>query len=84
MHDCNLKLDFTQDILTSAAALTEALAFAGKFEEARQVLREAWARRGKERNPWMVGGMLVWAERLSMSLPGTHSADMKPGPATAA
>lgn len=74
--NCNINLDFTQDILPATAALTEALAFAGKFEEAREVLTKGWGLRGRESNPWMIGALLIWAERLNLTLHGDHAADI--------
>ena len=73
---CNINLDFTQDILPASAALSEALAFSGNFEQARSTLLTGWALRGRESNPWMIGAMLVWAQRLSLTLDQEHAADI--------
>ncbi len=73
--DIATRLEFTQDILPSAAALVEHLVFVGLTEKARQILASAWQKRGKERNSWMIGVLSAWGVRLGVALDSPQEQD---------
>jgi DNA-binding CsgD family transcriptional regulator/tetratricopeptide (TPR) repeat protein len=68
-----ISLDFSQDILPSSIALIESQTFSGQLGKARFTLAKAWQMRGLEVNSWMIGGLLVWGDRLGVALEGGPS-----------
>jgi DNA-binding CsgD family transcriptional regulator len=72
------KLEFTQDVLPSAAALVEHLVFAGQTTKARQTLLHTWQKKGQERNSWMIGVLSAWGARLGVVLDAAHDQGESP------
>jgi DNA-binding CsgD family transcriptional regulator len=55
-------------ILPSAFSLIENYWLQSKFEESRATLMRAWKCRGLEENNWLLGGLLLWDQRLGNPL----------------
>jgi len=55
-------------VFSAATALIEHLAFARRFEEARELLVRTWTQRASDASSWETGLLLVWAARLGVQL----------------
>jgi DNA-binding CsgD family transcriptional regulator len=67
--ELSLAVGLPHYVLPAGCAMAEALALAGREDDARAALLQAWSRRGHDDSPWTLGLAAVWAQRLKTELP---------------
>ena len=67
--ELSLAVGLPHYVLPAGCAMAETLALAGREDDARAALLQAWSRRGHDDSPWTLGLAAVWAQRLKTELP---------------